>query len=215
MPAVCRSNIELRCLSWGYAAWRYSLVTPVTAGLRRMDHRSVSSAARGVGWVSVSGGALSPGLVRAVEVVVDQVLAEHPGQVLFTEDQDPFEEFAAEGTDDGFADAFIRRVRGIIVMIRSPSALNTCRARKLGQHSDLRRFDAVEPTGCPAYRLIPRDIDHPGSSNGSNMQLPKRTSEEFFQGATAGHHGPSTAYAQRRMAMFARGLLGWRGTVRH
>ncbi|WP_431914808.1 GTP cyclohydrolase I [Nonomuraea jabiensis] len=29
---VCRSNIELRVLSCGYAAWRYSLIMPATTG---------------------------------------------------------------------------------------------------------------------------------------------------------------------------------------
>jgi hypothetical protein len=33
-----------------------------------------------------------------------QVLTEHRGQVALTEDQDPVEQFAAEGCDDAFAD---------------------------------------------------------------------------------------------------------------
>jgi hypothetical protein len=35
---------------------------------------------------------------------MDQVLAEHQDQVAFTEDQDPVQQFAAEGPDDAFAD---------------------------------------------------------------------------------------------------------------
>jgi hypothetical protein len=54
--AVCRSNIELRGLCWGYAAGWYWLITPATMGLRRMDRRSLSSAPSGAGWVSVFGG---------------------------------------------------------------------------------------------------------------------------------------------------------------
>jgi hypothetical protein len=36
---VCRSNIELHGLNWDYAAWWYSLMTPVTTGFRRTDRR--------------------------------------------------------------------------------------------------------------------------------------------------------------------------------
>jgi hypothetical protein len=41
------------------------------------------------------GRALLPGLVWPVPVVVDQVLAEHQGQVGFTEDQHPVQDLAA------------------------------------------------------------------------------------------------------------------------
>lgn len=37
-------------------------------------------------------------------VVMDQVLAEHQDQAAFSEDQDPAQQFAAEGPDDAFAD---------------------------------------------------------------------------------------------------------------
>ena len=50
---VCRSNIELRGLSCGYAACRYSLIIPATTGFRRTDRRSVTSRA---GCISMSGG---------------------------------------------------------------------------------------------------------------------------------------------------------------
>src|SRR5438034_7856946 len=48
-------------------------------------------------------GPLSPGLVRPVTVVVDQVLAEHQGQVALAEDQGPVQQLA-EGPDDALAD---------------------------------------------------------------------------------------------------------------
>jgi hypothetical protein len=41
-------------------------------------------------------GPLEPGLMWPVPVVVDQVLADHPGQVAFTEDQEPFQELTAD-----------------------------------------------------------------------------------------------------------------------
>jgi hypothetical protein len=44
---------------------------------------------------------LVSGLVRPVAVVVDQVLAEYQGQVAFADDQDPVQELAAQGSDDG------------------------------------------------------------------------------------------------------------------
>lgn len=49
-------------------------------------------------------GPLVSGLMRPVPVVVDQVLAEDQGQVAFAEDQEPVQEFTAEGADDAFAD---------------------------------------------------------------------------------------------------------------
>jgi hypothetical protein len=52
---LCRSIIELCGLSWGYAAWWYSLITPVTTGLRRMNLRSFASAGVLAGWHSASG----------------------------------------------------------------------------------------------------------------------------------------------------------------
>lgn len=48
---VCRSNIGLCGLTYGYAAWWYSLITPATTGLRRMIRGSVRSAAFPVGSV--------------------------------------------------------------------------------------------------------------------------------------------------------------------
>jgi len=42
---------------------------------------------------------------------MDQVLAEHQDQVAFTEDQDPVQQFTAEGSDDAFADGVGRRRR--------------------------------------------------------------------------------------------------------
>jgi hypothetical protein len=70
-------------------------------------------------------GPLSPGLVRPVAVVMEQVLAEHRGQVPFTDDQDPVQQFAAESPMTRSQMAFIRGVLDRVVMIRSPSALNT------------------------------------------------------------------------------------------
>lgn len=52
----------------------------------------------------MSGGRRVSGLVWSVAVVVDQVLVEYQGQVAVAEDQDPVQEFAAEGADDAFAD---------------------------------------------------------------------------------------------------------------
>jgi hypothetical protein len=39
---MCRSNIELRCPSWAYAARRYSMITSAATRFRRIDRRSVS-----------------------------------------------------------------------------------------------------------------------------------------------------------------------------
>src|SRR3954468_12140158 len=43
---------------------------------------------------------LAPRLVRSGSVVVGQVFAEYQFQMAFAEDQDPVQEFAAEGADD-------------------------------------------------------------------------------------------------------------------
>jgi putative ABC transport system permease protein len=53
VAAMCRSTIELRSLIWGYAAGRYSLITPATTGFRRTDRRSATSR---TDCVSMSGG---------------------------------------------------------------------------------------------------------------------------------------------------------------
>jgi hypothetical protein len=54
---------------------------------------------------------LPPGLVRPVAVVMPHVLAEHPGKVAFADDQDPVQQFAAEGPVDALADGVGRRRR--------------------------------------------------------------------------------------------------------
>jgi hypothetical protein len=97
---VCRSNIELRGLSGRYAAWWYSLISPVTTA--SADGSQVGYVPDGLRfdvW-----GPLTPGLVRPVAVVMDQVLAEHQGQVTLAEDQDPVQQLTAEGPDDALAD---------------------------------------------------------------------------------------------------------------
>src|SRR3569833_1626915 len=53
---VCRSNIGTRGLSSGYAAWWYSLNTPVTTRLRRMVCRTERPAATQHGSETWSGG---------------------------------------------------------------------------------------------------------------------------------------------------------------
>jgi hypothetical protein len=70
-------------------------------------------------------GPVKTGLMWPVPVVVDQVLAEHQGQVAFAEDQEPVQELTAEGSDDAFADGVHPRSLRQVVMIRSPSDLNT------------------------------------------------------------------------------------------
>ena len=50
-------------------------------------------------------GSLTPGLVRPVAVVMDQVLTEHQGQVALAEDQGPVQQLTAEGPDDALADS--------------------------------------------------------------------------------------------------------------
>ena len=70
-------------------------------------------------------GPLLPGLVRPVAVVMGHVLAEHQVQVAVTEDQGPVQQLAAQGPMTRSQVAFIRGVLGKVVMIRSPSDLNT------------------------------------------------------------------------------------------
>jgi hypothetical protein len=70
--ATDHSHIELRSLSWGYAAWRYSLITPATTGFRRTDRRSATSR---TDWGFDVGRPLLPYLMWPVAVVMDQVLA--------------------------------------------------------------------------------------------------------------------------------------------
>jgi hypothetical protein len=68
---------------------------------------------------------LLPGLMRPVAVVMGDVLSEHQGQVALTEDQGPVQQLAPRVPMTRSQTAFIRGVFGKVVMIRSPSALNT------------------------------------------------------------------------------------------
>ena len=68
---------------------------------------------------------LLPGLVRPVPVVMDQVLAEHQVQVALAEDQGPSSSSRRTVPMTRSQMAFIRGVLGRVVMIRSPSDLNT------------------------------------------------------------------------------------------
>ena len=54
--------------------------------------------------VSLSRCELAEGTVRPGGVVVAQVLGQHPAQMVLIDDQQPVEEFAAQGADDPFAD---------------------------------------------------------------------------------------------------------------
>jgi hypothetical protein len=66
-----------------------------------------------------------PGLARPVAVVMDQGLAEHQDRVAVTEDQDPARQSAAGVPMTRSLTTFMLGVLGEVVMIRSPSALNT------------------------------------------------------------------------------------------
>jgi hypothetical protein len=70
-------------------------------------------------------GPLLPGLARPVAVVMDQGLAEHQDRVAVTEDQDPARQSGAGVPMTRSLTTFMLGVLGEVVMIRSPSALNT------------------------------------------------------------------------------------------
>jgi hypothetical protein len=53
----------------------------------------------GLSWRELAKGAVRPG-----RVVVQQVLGQHLAQVMLIDDQQPVEEFPAQGADDPFAD---------------------------------------------------------------------------------------------------------------
>jgi hypothetical protein len=52
----------------------------------------------------LSWGELAEGAMRPDSVVVQQVLGQHPEQVLLVDDQQPVEELPAQGADEPFAD---------------------------------------------------------------------------------------------------------------
>ena len=54
--------------------------------------------------VSLSRRQLAKGPVRPGGVVVDQVFGQYPPQMVLAEDQQPVEQFTAQGADDPFAD---------------------------------------------------------------------------------------------------------------
>jgi hypothetical protein len=73
---------------------------------------------------SMSGAAVA-GIGAACAVVMDQGLAEHQDRVAVTEDQDPARQSAAGVPMTRSLTTFRLGVLGEVVMIRSPSALNT------------------------------------------------------------------------------------------
>ena len=74
--------------------------------------------------VSLSRCELAEGPVRPGCVVVAQVLGQHPSQVVLIDDQQPVEEFPAQGADDPFADRALGACGGL-ARILMPSAVNT------------------------------------------------------------------------------------------
>jgi hypothetical protein len=101
---LSRSNIELRGLSWGYAGLGgvvifvdYSHDDGFSADMPQVGHVP-DGLHFDFRWP------LPPGLVRPVAVAMGQVPAEHQVQMAFAEDQDPVQQFAAEGPDDSLAD---------------------------------------------------------------------------------------------------------------
>jgi hypothetical protein len=58
-----------------------------------------------LGWAGLclSRGELAEGAMRPGRVVVHQVLSQHPAQVVLVDDQQPVEEFPAQGADDPLA----------------------------------------------------------------------------------------------------------------
>lgn len=87
----------------------------------------------------MSWGQLAEGEMRPGRVVVHQVLGQHPAQVLLVDDQQPVEEFPAQGADDPFADR-----------VRSGSL------RRAGQDPGALRGEhgIKEPVNWPARSLI-------------------------------------------------------------
>jgi hypothetical protein len=65
------------------------------------------------GWpgVGLGRGELAEGTMRPGCVVVLLVFGQHSSQVLFIDDQQPVQEFTAQGTDDSLADRVGRRRR--------------------------------------------------------------------------------------------------------
>ena len=93
--------------------------------------------------VSLSGCELPEGSVRPGGVVVAQVVGQHPAQMVLIDDQQPVEEFAAQGAGDPFADRV--RPRGL---------------RWAGENPDaIRREHGVERAGELACAIPDQELD--------------------------------------------------------
>jgi hypothetical protein len=93
---LCRSNIELCSLSWGYAAWWYSLIT-----LRRQAFGGrIAGRPRPGRAASRCPEAAAAGTGAACGCCNGHVLAGHQVRVAATEYQGPVQQSAAEGPDD-------------------------------------------------------------------------------------------------------------------
>lgn len=101
---------------------------PVVGEVDRLRRRSVSLSRRELAEDTV------PGCV-----VVPQVFGQHTSQMVLIDDQQPVEEFPAQGTDDLSWIAFALGARGGLARILMPSAVNTA---------------SKEPVNWPARSLI-------------------------------------------------------------
>jgi len=107
---------------------------PVDPMLGEVDRLGRAGRCLSWGW-----GQLAEGVMRPGRVAVHQALGQHPAQVLLVDDQQPAEEFPAQGADGRFADRVRSGACGALARVLVSSAVNTT---------------SKEPVNWPARSLI-------------------------------------------------------------
>ena len=92
-----------------------SAVDPVLGEVDRLWWLSL-----GLSWCELAEGAVRPG-----SVIVPQVFGQRPSQMMLIDDQQPVEEFPAQGVDDLSQMAFALGACGGLARILMPPAVNT------------------------------------------------------------------------------------------
>ena len=99
--------------------------------------------------VSLSRCELAEGTVRPAGVVVQQVLGQHPAQMMLIDDQQPVQDLPAQGAMIGSQIAFALGACGGLARILMPSAVNTASKESVNWPPRSVSRNLTEAARCP------------------------------------------------------------------